>query len=210
MSSVLPPRTAQSRLASEVKHSIWDDVQAIFSGSLFVTISMLMYAQAGLLTGSTAGLAFLLHYATGWSFSTIYFVINLPFYGFAWRYIGREFTVKTFICVSFLSLATYFAPNYMNIDYLHPAFAAMIGGLLLGAGLLFLARHKSSLGGATIVSLYLQERFGIRAGKTQMLIDCIVLILSLWIVPPEKMMWSIIAAIVMGVFLLMKIGRAHV
>ena len=69
------------------------------------------------------------------------------------------------------------------------------------AGLLFLARHRSSLGGATIASLYLQDRYGIRAGKVQMAIDCCVVLLALWVVPFERVAWSVLAAVVMGVFL---------
>ena len=183
------------------KHSLFEDLQAIFSGTLFVGIALILYAQAGLLTGSTAGLAFVLHYATGWSFSLIFFVINLPFYGFAWRYISREFALKTFISVALLSLITYLVPLYLNIDYLHPAFAAIAGGLIIGTGILFLARHKSSVGGATIIALYAQDKWGISAGKVQIAIDLLVLLLAIWVVPMEKLLWSILAAIIMGGFL---------
>lgn len=162
---------------------------------------MMMFTQAGLLTGSTAGLAFVLHYATGWSFGAIYFALNVPFYWFAWKYISRAFTIKTFVSVAILSLIVEYGPALVHFDYLHPAFAAVAGGLLMGAGVLFLARHKSSLGGATIVSLYLQDRFGIRAGKVQMVIDCVVVMLALWIVPWDRVAWSVLAAVVMGVFL---------
>lgn len=34
----------------------------------------------------------------------------------------------------------------MHVDYLNPLFASLLGGLLLGTGCLFLARHRSSLG----------------------------------------------------------------
>lgn len=184
-----------------VKHGRYEDGQALFSGVLFVSIAMMMYAQAGLLTGSTAGLAFVLHYATGWSFGALYFAINIPFYWFAWKCLGKEFTAKTFVSVAMLSLAMTVGPQLIHFDYLHPAFAAIAGGLLMGTGVLFLARHKSSLGGATIVSLYAQDRWGIPAGKVQMVVDCVVLALALWIVPLERVLWSILAAVVMGIFL---------
>lgn len=197
--------------AAVVKHGPYEDAQALFSGSLFVGITMMMYAQAGLLTGSTAGLAFVLHYATGWSFGAIYFAINIPFYWFAWKYVGKEFTIKTFVSVALLSLITELGPRLIHIDYLHPAFAAIAGGLLMGTGVLFLARHKSSLGGATIVSLYAQDKWGIPAGKVQMAIDCAVVALALWVVPLERVLWSILAAVVMGIFLAVshRPGRYH-
>ena len=184
-----------------LRHGRFEDAQALFAGSLFVSLTMLLFAQAGLLTGSTAGVAFLLHYATGISFGKLFFAVNVPFYWFAWKRMGPEFTLKTFASVALLSALTELAPQVIRIDYLHPLFAAVLGGLLMGTGCLFLARHRSSLGGATIVSLYLQERYGIRAGKVQMAIDCTVVVLALWIVPFERVACSILAAVVMSIFL---------
>ncbi len=184
-----------------LKHSYMDDSIALFSGTLFVGIALILYEQAGLLTGSTAGIAFVIHYATGWSFSLVYFLINLPFYWFAWRYLGRAFALKTFICVGMLALMTFVVPRYLHIDYLHPMFASIAGGLMLGTGILFLARHQSSLGGATIISLYLQEKFAMSAGKVQMWIDCIVVAFAFGVMPYQQVLWSILAAIIMGVFL---------
>lgn len=194
------PAAPVSATAS-LRHGLFEDVQALFTGTLFVGIAMMMFAQAGLLTGSTAGLAFVLHYATGWPFGLIFFAINIPFYWFAWTRVGRTFTVKTFICVGALSLITEMGPRLIHIDYLHPAFAAIAGGLLMGSGLLFLARHRSSLGGATVVSLYLQTRYGMRAGKVQMIIDGTVVLLALFVVPVERVAYSVLAVLVMSGFL---------
>ena len=103
--------------------------------------------------------------------------------------------------MALLALLVDIGPRFIHIDYLNPLYAAIAGGLLMGTGCLFLARHRSSLGGATIVSLYLQDRYGIRAGKVQMVIDCTVVLLALWVVPLERVAYSVLAAIVMSVFL---------
>lgn len=34
-----------------------------------------------------------------------------------------------------------------------------------------------------------------------MVIDCVVVALALWVVPLERVLWSILAAVVMGIFL---------
>ena len=183
------------------RHGTYEDAQALFSGTLFVAMALMLFNQAGLLIGSTAGMAFLLHYVTDISFGKLFFVVNLPFYWFAWTRMGREFTLKTFICVALLSLLTELFPHVMQVSYINPLFASLLGGLLLGTGCLFLARHRSSLGGATIVSLYMQNRYGVRAGKVQLAIDCVVLLLALFVVPLERVFYSVLAAVVMGVFL---------
>ncbi|WP_295376641.1 YitT family protein [uncultured Pseudacidovorax sp.] len=184
-----------------LRHSRFEDIQALCAGTLFVAMALVLFGQAGLLTGGTAGAAFLLHYATGIGLGQGFFLLNLPFYGFAWKQMGGEFTVKTFAAVLLLSVLTELAPRFISIQALHPAFAAVFGGLMLGTGCLFLARHRASLGGATVISLYLQERRGWRAGKVQLAIDCAVLLAALFVVEPARVGWSILGAVVMGGFL---------
>ncbi|MEP6772616.1 MAG: YitT family protein [Polaromonas sp.] len=183
------------------RHTLFDDAQGIFTGTLFVSLAMVIFNQAGLLTGGTAGVAFVLHYATGVSFGKLFFLVNLPFYGFAWARMGREFTLKTFLSIALLSLLADWSPKVLDIADIHPLYAALVGGLLLGTGCLFLARHRASLGGATIVTLYLQEKHGWRAGKIQMAIDSVVVLMALTVVPPERVVYSIVAAVLMGLFL---------
>lgn len=182
-------------------HTAFEDAQAIFTGVLFVSLALILFAQVGLLTGGTAGAAFVLHYATGISLGKLFFLINLPFYWFAWTRMGREFTLKTFVAITWLSALTEWSPRLFAIERLHPAYAAVLGGLLLGSGCLFLARHRASLGGATIVSLYLQQAKGWRAGKVQMAIDCAIVLLALTVIEPERVAYSVLAAVVMSLFI---------
>lgn len=182
-------------------HTLFEDAQAIFTGTLFVSLALILFAQAGLMTGGTAGVAFLLHYATGITLGKLFFLINLPFYWFAWTRMGREFTFKTFIAISMLSAMMEWSPKLFAIERLHPAYAAVLGGLLLGSGCLFLARHRASLGGATIVTLYLQKTYGWRAGKVQMAIDCTIVLLALTVVEPARVGYSVLGAVVMNLFI---------
>lgn len=200
--SPLPRPMRRARSDSRVfRHSHFEDAQAIFTGVLFVSLALILFAQVGLLTGGTAGVAFVLHYATGWPLGALFFAINLPFYWFAWQRMGPEFTLKTFLSVALLSVITEFSPRLFAIDRIDPAYAAVLGGLLLGSGSLFLARHRASLGGATIVSLYLQREKGWRAGHVQLMVDCTVVLLALLVVPFERVAWSVLAAVVMNGFM---------
>jgi uncharacterized membrane-anchored protein YitT (DUF2179 family) len=188
--------------ASDVQtHTLFEDAQAIFTGTLFVSLALILFRQGGLVTGGTAGVAFLLHYATGVSLGKLFFLINLPFYWFAWTRMGREFTFKTFVAVCLLSAMMEWSPSLFAIERLHPVYAAVLGGLLLGSGCLFLARHRASLGGVTIVSLYLQKYHGWRAGKVQMGIDCTIVLLAFTVVEPSRVAYSVLAAVVMNLFL---------
>ncbi|HET9023163.1 MAG TPA: YitT family protein [Burkholderiaceae bacterium] len=180
------------------QHTFFEDVQALVTGTLFVALGVNMYAHAGLLTGGTAGLAFLVHYATGWRFGVVFFVINLPFVWFAIRTMGWHFTLKTFVAVALLSVFAELLPTVVRFDWLQPAFASVMGGLVIGAGLLMLFRHRASLGGMNVLVLWLQERHGWRAGKLQMAIDCAIVVAALSIVDPGRVLLSVLGAVALN------------
>ena len=63
------------------------------------------------------------------------------------------------------------------------------------------AWNQNFTGGATIVSLYLQKAKGWRAGKVQMAMDCAIVLLALTVVDPERVAYSVLAAVVMNLFI---------
>ena len=182
-------------------HTPLEDLQAVLTGTLFISLAVMLFNHAGLLTGGTAGLAFLLHYATGISFGKLFFLINLPFYWLAWHRMGREFTLKTFASVACLSVLTEFQPLVLRIETLHPLYAAVIGGLLMGAGFLMLFRHHASLGGVGIVALVLQRDKGWRAGHVQLAVDCAIVRAALFVVAPARIGYSLVGALALNMAL---------
>lgn len=203
MSASTPPLNAPEAPANlpPARHRPHEDVQALFTGTLFVALGVIMFRECGLLTGGTAGLAFLLHYATGWNFSLLFFVINLPFYGLALRRMGRVFTLKTFAAVGLLAALAQWVPQWIHIDQLSTGFAAVAGGLLMGTGMLILFRHRASLGGFNVLVLWLQERFGWRAGKVQMAFDCAIVLAAFAVVDWPQIAWSVLGAVVLNMTL---------
>lgn len=160
-------------------HGTLDDLQALLTGTLFVALGLALFRHAGLVTGGTAGIAFVLHYASGWPFGAVFFAINLPFYALAWRRMGRAFTLKTFVAVVLLALLVEAVPAWLALQRVQPVFAAVGGGLLMGAGMLMLFRHHASLGGLNVLVLWLQQRRGWRAGYVQLGLDSAILLAAL-------------------------------
>ncbi|MBY4608151.1 YitT family protein [Rhizobium sp. 9T] len=185
---------------SATRHSPIEDVQGIFSGSLVAALGLYVLASAGLLTGSTAGVAFLLHYAFGVNFGLAFFLLNLPFFYLSWKRLGMAFTVKTFIAIGLTSVMSDLQSRLFSISSIHPAWAALLGGLLLGFGALALYRHRASLGGVGILGVYLQERFGIRAGLVQLGIDLCVLAAAFFVTTPPVVFYSVLGALVLNLF----------
>jgi len=185
---------------SATRHTPIEDVQGIFSGSLVAALGLYVLASAGLLTGSTAGVAFLLHYAFDVNFGLAFFLLNLPFFYLSWKRLGMAFTIKTFVAIGLTSVIADVQSRFFSISSIHPAWAALLGGLLLGFGLLALYRHRASLGGVGILGIYLQERFGIRAGLVQLAIDMCVLAAAFFVTTPPVVFYSVLGAVVLNLF----------
>jgi len=183
---------------STLRHRPYEDVLALCTGTLFVSLGLVMFRSCGLLTGGTAGIAFLLHYATGWNLGLIFFIINLPFYGLAVRKMGKQFTLKTFAAVALLAILTNLLPLWIGFVLLNPAFAAVLGGWLMGTGMLILFRHHASLGGFNVLVLHLQEKRGWRAGRIQMVLDCSIVMISFSLVDWKQVALSILGAVAMN------------
>jgi uncharacterized membrane-anchored protein YitT (DUF2179 family) len=182
-------------------HHWFEDAQALLTGTLLFALAILLLRQAGLLTGGTAGITFLAHYATGVSFGLLYFLINLPFYLFGLKALGKAFTLKTFCAVGLLSLYSELLPQWISVARIHPVFAAIIGGLLAGAGLLMLIRHQASLGGLGVMAIYLQKEKGWRAGNVQMFADGFIVLGALFVVEIDKVALSILGAFMLNLVL---------
>lgn len=183
------------------RHTWLDDAQALLTGTLIVALGLVLFRQAGLVTGGTVGLAFVTHYATGWPFGALVFAINLPFYALAWVRMGRAFTLKTVLAVGLLAAFTEAVPRWLAIESLHPLFAAVAGGLLIGVGFIILFRHRASLGGFNTLVLWLQERYGWRAGVVQLAIDAAILLAAIPWVGPLQLLLSVLGAALMNLTL---------
>lgn len=179
-------------------HSLLEDILAMTIGTLFVSFGIAMFNQVGLLTGGTAGLAFLIHYATKIPFGTVFFVINLPFYYLAFRRMGWRFTIKTFSAVAMVSVFSGLHPQVAHNGIFAPFYVAVMGGLFMGVGFIILFRHQASLGGVNILSLYMQHKYGIRAGKMQMVIDIVILLASLFLVSTTALIASLLGAVALN------------
>lgn len=183
---------------SAPRHRLYEDVQALLTGTLLVAIGLALFQHTGLMTGGTVGLAFLLHHASGWSFGPLFFAINLPFYGLAWRRMGARFTLKTLAAVSGLALLSAWLPQWLRFAHLSPFFAALAGGLLMGVGFVILFRHRASLGGLNLLVLWCQERFGWRAGWLQLALDTAILLAATPWLDPQRLLLSVMAAAAMN------------
>jgi uncharacterized membrane-anchored protein YitT (DUF2179 family) len=182
------------------KHSLLDDAQAVGTAVVMASLGLALLNSAGLMTGGTPGLGFLLSYATGVPLGAALFLVNLPFYILGWRGLGARFTLKTLGAVSALSLGVEVVRQVVVVRT-PPVYAALVGGVLIGTGLLVMFRHKASFGGINILALFLQKRLGWPAGKVQMVVDLAILTGALFIMDIQRVGWSVLGSLAVNAVL---------
>jgi len=183
-------------------HSRFDDAQAVASSVVLVSLGLSLLNTAGLMTGGTPGLGFLLSYATGWPLGVALFLVNIPFYALAWRGLGPRFTLKTLGAVTALSVGVEFVHHMLSVRAVDPLYAALAGGTLIGIGLLVLFRHDASLGGVNTLALFLHERLGWRVGIVQMVVDAAILAGAFAVMEPTRVAWSMLGVLAVNAVLI--------
>ncbi|REK69185.1 YitT family protein [Paenibacillus paeoniae] len=163
----------------KVKASLWKWLH-IAIGCFVTAGGLVLLKHSGVVTGGTAGLALSLSPMLSIPFHYMFALLNLPFFVFSYFYMGKSFTFTTMAAIALLT-------GLSSLDSLLPAFTipalpgAIIGGAFIGVGLIGLFRNGASLGGATILALYLHRKHGINPGKSNFIFDFIVIASSLFV-----------------------------
>ena len=192
------PSAAPVRKVAVKPHTLFDDIYGISVGVLFVSTGVLLLQAAGLITGGVAGISLLLSYTSGYPVGLLFMLINLPFFLFGYLFMGARFTLKSLAGSAMIMAMLKILPLGLVIGHVNPVLAAIGGGTFCGMGILALARHGAGVGGTGIVTLWLQKKYGINAGRTQVMIDAVILLAALAIVTPELVGWSSLSAIAMS------------
>ncbi|MCY8049610.1 YitT family protein [Bacillus spizizenii] len=169
----------------------------ILTACLMTSTGVLTLRHSHVLTGGTAGLSLSLTYLFHSSFAIIFFLINIPFYVFSLIRMGIKFTLSTVFAVTALTLFTS-ADHWLPSVSFSPFAGAVCGCALIGFGLSLMFYHQASLGGANILALFLQKRYGWNPGTVNFLFDFGVVLVGIFSVGLLKGLFSLVSIAVTG------------
>lgn len=130
--------------------------------------------------GGVTGISTLFYYSLGWNPAIMLWVINVLLLAIAFRFISMEFTIRTIVGVTLLSLTI---GVMQPIFEAHPVITAgedkfmhvLIAGLLGGAGLGLAFVHNGSTGGTDIVVALISKFSRMSLGRALQVTDiCII------------------------------------
>ena len=90
---------------------------------------------------------------------------------------------------------------FIQFSELDLFYSTLFGNLLMGTGFLVLFRHGASLGGVTILALYIQDKTGFRAGYLQMGVDVLVVCAAFFVVSIPALIASVLGAVVLNILI---------
>jgi uncharacterized membrane-anchored protein YitT (DUF2179 family) len=172
-------------------------------GAFVMSIAFkVFYIPNEITPGGFSGLATIFSYLLGniglqISPSIIYIILNIVLFVIALLCFGFRFTFLTLIgTIGYSVFMDYnpIPPQFMEDTML----ASIIGGVIYGIGCGFVFRLGSSTGGSDIVALSVNKKFPkIKPGQVNLILNCIVLLLSFIVYKNlELTLYTIIAVVV--------------
>lgn len=181
----------------------------IIGGSLVYSIGFNMFIlPCNLYNGGFLGIAQLLGYVMGLSFVTdnyigiIYFLLNIPLMLLAIRKFGKDFLVKSAVCITSYSVLLSLVPVAEH-NYLPDTITACLaGGILCGLGCGMTLMSKGSGGGEGILGLLLMHRYhNMSVGKVFNIINIFVFGSCILLYDVAAAVYSIFFAVITSVVL---------
>ena len=141
------------------------NVLLVLTGSVIMGFGLKAIAYSfGFMQGGVFGVALLGYYYTGvLSPGLIYFLLNIPLFLLGWAHVSRRFFIysllSTVVTTLSFELITFEAP------IAHQLYAAVAGGVVIGAGWGIVLRSLGSSGGLDIIAILLNQKYNIGIGK---------------------------------------------
>ena len=143
------------------------------------------------LAGGVTGLALLVHYVfTSLPIGLIYFLLNIPLFVIGWMFVGRRFFWYSLAGMIIFSAVIFWPFPVFPVEDM--ILNALTAGIITGFGSGMILRSLGSAGGLDIFSIILFKRFSIRPGTTVMTFHAILLLIALFRLPMERVLYTLI------------------
>jgi len=174
----------------------------IIAGAINAVGVALLLIPGGIIDGGLSGLSYLLSEFTTVKISFYILFLNIPFFIFGYKKMGRNFIVYSMTSIVSYSIFMYLFQNvfylcgsdsnispFINITILN----AIFGGLVSGVGSGLTIKSGGSIDGIDVVAVFLNKKVGLSVGTIVMIFNCIMYIIAGFLVGFEYPLYSIIA-----------------
>ena len=148
----------------------------IVIGSVICTVALnSILVPHKFVSGGIIGIAILIHYfLPEVPLSILNLVLNMPVFLAGWMYVRSRFFFYSLFGVISFTVAIHFINFTIPVHV--KMLAAILAGVIMGAGSGIVLRSKGSGGGVDVLSVILLKKFSIKLGTTTLLFSSFVLI----------------------------------
>lgn len=165
----------------------------ILLGAALVSIALELFMVPNkVIDGGIVGISIILSYITNLGLGVFLFILNLPFFLFGYKQIGKTFAISTIFGVSLLSLGTFLLHPVDPITD-NPLLAAVFGGIILGIGIGLVIRYGGTLDGTEVLAILITKKSPFSIGQTVLFFNLFILSSAGFIFGFDQAMYSLIA-----------------
>lgn len=172
--------------------SVGWNIGLMFAGSLLIGVGINgILIPHRFVSGGVTGLSLLLHYLVpSLSVAMIYVVANVPLFLSGWFFVSRRFFLYSIVGTLLFSSAVAWVDVAVPVH--DKLLAAILAGIIMGAGSGIILKSLGSAGGTDILSVILLHRFSIRLGTTRLIFNISVLAGSALLFSLEDALYTLI------------------
>ena len=180
----------------------------IFAKYLLVLLGSIVYAIGfqffmfpnAIVSGGISGISMILNAFTGLPVGMTVIVLNIPLFVIAWRHFGFDFLIGSLAGVALSSIFVDVFALTGIVATGDPMLAAIIGGVIKGAGLGAIYYVGATTGGVDIVAKMLRQKYGqINFGTLILIMDTIIVVAYAAVLNKyESAMYSLIGMFVVS------------
>ena len=175
----------------QIIYSVPWNLALITIGGLIVSLGLkAIIIPHGMITGGFSGLGILmLYYTDSFTPGIWYLILNLPVFILGWKFISKRFLLYSLYGMMIITVLMDTISYTATIN--DPWLAALTGGALVGMGSGMIFRSLGSGGGNDIISIILNQKFGIRIGTYNFLFNLLLFAFSFGTLETDLILYSV-------------------
>lgn len=144
----------------------------------------------GYIDGGITGISLLTNIKTGFNFSILLILFNIPFILLAFRNIGKIFAFRSIVAITTLAFVVRFVHYPIITD--DALLIAIFGGFFLGSGIGFAMRGNAVLDGTEVLAIYLSRKIRTSVGNVILMFNILIFLAAAYLLNAETAMYAIL------------------
>jgi len=145
-----------------------------------------------IIDGGIIGISIILSYLKGWPLGALIVALNMPFFLFGYKKLGKKFLLSSLYAIfclgTFVTLLGFCHKVTGNL-----LLACIFGGILVGLGVGLIIKNNGSLDGTEVIAISISKKIGFSVGEIIMFFNVFILTAAGFVFDWDKAMYSILA-----------------